>query len=333
MTESMTTLHRSLLLFIVLTICLGTVSVEARLVEKVVAVVNGEVITQTELDEAGKDIFTKVRQSSPTYELDEKMAEARQKILEEMIEELLVRQRAEELRIEITDEDIDNAINRISSNNHITADELYKELERSGIDKDEYRKKLGKQLLQSKLISYEVQSKVVVSEERAREYYDKVYTQQEMPRGYHLLQIGIPWEISESAPLDAMEKAKKKAEEIRKLALAGREFRELAHSFSGLPSAKDGGDIGFFQENEMSASMRDIITPLKPGQISTVIESDNSYQFYRLVARNLDGKPEFAPFEDVKEEIIDTLSQVELDERFKKWLKEIKEQAIIKKLN
>lgn len=332
MTESITTRH-FLLFFILPMIFLGAVTSEARLVDKVVAVVNGEVITQTELDKAGKEIFTKIRQSFPAYVLDEKMAEARQEILDNLIDDILVRQRADELRLDTTDEDVDHAITRISKDNKITVEELYMELERTGIDKEEYRRKLAKQILQSKLINYEVQSKVVISENRAREYYENVYTKQETPQGYHLLQIGIPWETSEQAPLDAKERAKQKAEEIRKLAVAGREFRELAQSFSGLPSAKDGGDIGFFRENEMAGPMRAIITTLEPGQISEVIDVGDSYQFYRLVARNLDGKPKFAPFEDVKAEIIDLLRQEELDERYKKWLKEIKEQAIIKKIN
>ncbi|MCA1764980.1 MAG: peptidylprolyl isomerase, partial [Desulfobulbaceae bacterium] len=205
------------------------------------------------------------------------------------------------------------------------------ELERTGADRKEYRRKLANQIRRSKLISYEIQSKIVVSEEEARDYYETEYTRQDTQRGYRLLQIGISWGGPDSAA-DSKEKARKRLEGIRNLALQGQDFGELAKSFSKLPSARDGGDIGFFSEKEMAEVMRDNITGLEPGEISEIIETGKSFQFFRLLTRNLDGTPEFAPFDDVKEEIIDRLRQEELEKRYENWLKEIQEQAIIKKL-
>jgi peptidyl-prolyl cis-trans isomerase SurA len=304
---------------------------QARMIEKVVAIVNGEVITRTELEQAGKKLFTQIRQSTPAAELDDTLEKARQTVLTSLIDELLVMQKAKELNIGVSEEDLDNTIANISKDNNLTEAELYDELALKGVSKEEYRQKLASQIRRSKLINYEVRSKVVISEEKAREYYETTYSKQIVEPGYHLLQIGINI-ADQNGPDIPRKQAWEKAEGLRKLALAGQDFKELARSFSQLPSAKDGGDLGFFTAAEMSDSMKEIIIQLKPGQTSEIIEKNNSYQFYRLIAKNINGTQEIAPFEDVRTEIMELLRNEELDERYKNWLNDIKDRAIIKEL-
>jgi peptidyl-prolyl cis-trans isomerase SurA len=324
---------RYLHLILAVTILLGAAAGPARaeLVEKVVAVVNGEVITQTELEAEGKSLFIQLRQSTPAADLDETLAAARQQILGNLIDDLLISQKAKELRIDVSEAELDNAIAKISADNNLTEAELLAELAKTGRSLDGYRRKLANQIRHSKLVSYEVRSKIVISEEKAREYYETVYSQQPIPPGYHLLQIGLTWGTPGSAA-DTPAQARQKAEGLRKLATAGQDFRDLAHSFSELPSAKDGGDLGFFTEDEMAAEVRAVINGLEPGRLSEIIETPNSFQFYRVLARNLNGAPEYPPFAEIRDEILELLRQEELEKRYKKWLAEIKEQAIIKEL-
>jgi peptidyl-prolyl cis-trans isomerase SurA len=312
-------------------LCLASSPGQARLIDKVVAVVNGEVITQTELTKAGKNIFSQIRQNTPATDLDEILTKARRQVLADLIEDLLLGQKAKELRINVTEQDLDNTVARISQDNSLTTAQLYIELEKTGVSKEEYRHKLATQIRNSRLINYEIQSKIVISEEKAREYYDTIYSKQETAEGYHLLQIGLTWGTPESSA-DTQDKAKARAEGIRNLAIAGQDFRELARSFSELPSAKDGGDLGFFAENEMAEYMKEIVVGLSPGETSTLIKTTDSFQFYRLLAKNIDGTPELAPFTDVSAEITEQLRKEELDKRYEKWLHEIRDQAIIKEL-
>lgn len=321
----------SLALVITMLICLNANPGQARLIDKVVAVVNGEVVTQTELDTAGKSIFRQLQQRTPAAELEETLAKARHQVLTGLIEDLLVGQKAKELGINVKEQDIDAAIARISEDNGLTSEQLYAELQKTGVSREEYHHKLEGQIRRSRLVSYEVQSKIVISEEKAREYYDTVYSKQKTAAGYHLLQIGLTWGTPESSA-DTPDKAGTRAAGIRNLALAGQDFRELARSFSELPSAKDGGDLGFFAEDEMAEEMKAAIIGLSPGQTSELVKTSNSYQFYRLLTKNINGTPEFAPFADVSAEIMEHLRQQELDLRYEKWLREIKDQAIIKEL-
>jgi peptidyl-prolyl cis-trans isomerase SurA len=304
---------------------------DAELVDKVVAVVNGEVITNIELEQALQGVNNRIRQSVPPAELENALANAREKTLDEMIEGLLIVQKARELKIDVSNEEITLAIERIAGDNGLTPDQLYEEMKKSNIREEEYRLKVGNQIRRSKLLNYEVRSRIVISEEKARHYYDTVYTKQKMPDGYHIMQMGFTWGSPESSST-TREGASQRAESIRKMVIEGQDFGELARSFSNLPSANEGGDIGFFKEDEMADQMRRIITDLQPGQVSDIIETNKSFQFFLMVARNIDGKAEFAPFELVSIKIQNHLSQEELEKSYQNWMKELQDQAFIKKL-
>ena len=308
-----------------------TAPCQAKLIDKVVAVVNGEVITSIELEQAAQAIVTKLRQTTPPAKLPEALAKAREATLDELIEGLLIVQKARELEIKVTTEDIDNSIKRIAADNGLTLEQLYKELAKSKIDEEQYRRKLGNQIRRSRLLNYEVGSRIVISEEKIRQYYDTVYTKQEVADGYHIVQMGFTWGTPQSSSSDKAG-ARQRAENIRKMVAEGQDFRELTRSFSDLPSRKDGGDLGFFKADEMADYMRKIIVDLQPGQISEVVEAPGSFQFFLLLARNIGDKAEIAPFELVSDEIRGKLGQEELQRNYQNWMKELREQALIKKL-
>ncbi|MEN8143003.1 MAG: SurA N-terminal domain-containing protein [Thermodesulfobacteriota bacterium] len=303
----------------------------AKMLDKVVAVVNGEAITSTELDRAAESATSQIRQATAADKLDETLAKARKKILAELIEELLIKQRAEELNFKVTEGEINSAVDNVSNNNGISTAELYAELAKSGISREEYRKTMTSKILGSKLVNYEVRSKIVISDEKVRDYYDNEYLQQEQPAGYHILQMGFTWGDANSSAA-GRDEARQRAENIRKLVVDGQNFSELAKSFSELPSAEDGGDLGVFQLSEMAEYMKSAVSGLKPGETSEVVLTPNSSQFYQLLSKNTGDKSSFSPYELVKEELHKLLYQKELMERYDKWLREIREKAIIKTL-
>jgi len=301
------------------------------LIDRVVASVNDEVITSTELEQEGEKIFEKIRQSAPASEIEETLARARKEVLEKMIDDLLITQKARELRIDVTNEELENTISTVSSNNGLTREQLFEELARAGVSEEEYKEKLADQVRRSKLVSYDVKSKIVISKEKARDHYDKVYTKKPMPAGYHILQIGFTWGKPES-PSANREEAKLRAGRIRNLVNEGQDFRQLASSFSELPSSEDGGDLGFFTEDEMAFYMKKILVDLEPGMVSEIAEAPDSFQFFLLLAANIENKPRYAPYEFVEDEIRSLLYDEELNKRYDNWMEDIREQALIKEL-
>ena len=117
-------------------------------------------------------------------------------------------------------------------------------------------------------------------------------------------------------------------QELRRLALNGADFRELARQHSQLPSAADGGDIGTFQEDELAEAARAAVTSLRPGEISPVLDAGDSFMIFKLLSAGKEAaKP---PYESVREEIHTLLRKQEMEARYQTWIEEIRQQAYIK---
>lgn len=301
-------------------------------VDRIVAIVNDEVITKTELEQEGKRAFSAVGKIAPPAEHAAKMAEARKKILTSMIDDRLISQKAGELKYETTPAEVEDAINSMLTENKLTREGFLKELAAEGIPEAEYRTRLGEQISRSKVINSLIRSKIVISEERAKKHYQEVYLKEEPPAGYHLLQIGFRWS-GKGAASTTREEAMQRAERIRKLVQDGQDFRVLARSFSELSTAKDGGDLGAIRLSDMAPDMRDLLSDLSPGQVSRVADLSETIQFFQVVTINDGGPPRFPPYELVSSSIHDRLFQEEMKSRLENWMKELREQAMIKEIN
>ena len=307
------------------------VSAAANVVDRSVAVVNEDTITLSEVNEVGKPIFQKVAEETPPEQLNEVMGQVRRTIIEKLIDKKLVVQEANRLNLKVSDEEVESALQRILASNQATMEQFRQEIAGAGMSEKQYREDLREQILSSRLINSEVRAKIVISEERAREYYDIHYTGQAAEAGAHLLQIGIRWDAADrSGTVPDRDQARARIEQVRALALAGGDFRELAKQHSNLPTAAEGGDLGTFKVEELAASIRTVVAGLQPGTISDIVEQDGSFQFFSIVSTG-DGKTgEQKPFAEVQEEIREKLAREEMEQRFKDWLKGIREKAYIK---
>jgi len=304
----------------------------ANIVDSCVAVVNEDVITLSEVNEAGKPIFQRIAEEAPPEQLAGALKQARKTVIDKLIEKRLLVQQAELMNISISDEEVDLALTQILARNNTTLDQFRSELAKMGMEEQQYRDNLRDQMLGSKLINYEVRSKVIIPEEKIIDYYDQHYTEQVGTGGFYILQIGITPDGKgmPANPAEARKTAEKKAERVLSLAKGGQDFKQLARQYSDLPSAVDGGDIGAFQKNEMAGYMRDAVTPLKPGEISPVVASPNGYMIFKLLSSQEGEIITKVPYDSVKEEIRANLYQQEMEKRYNSWLEEIRKQAYIK---
>ncbi len=321
---------RNFLLLFLFLLLAQVFAAHANIIDSCVAVVNDDVITLSEVNEAGKPIFQRIAEQAPPEQLAEALKQARQTVIDKLIEKKLLVQQAKQMQISVSDEDVDRALKQIMKRNGTTMEQFRAELARMGMDEQQYRENLRDQILGSKLINYEVRSKVIVPEEQIIDYYDQHYTEQVEAGGYYILQIGVTVDSEGDNPAEAKKTARKKAERIRSLAMGGQDFKQLARQYSDLPSAVDGGDIGAFQEDEMASYMRDAVTSLEPGEISPVVESPDGFMLFKLLSSQEGKIITKVPYESVKEEIRKTLYQQEMEKRYDSWLEEIRSQAYIK---
>lgn len=301
---------------------------QAEIVDRVIAVVNDEVITLSELKEEGQSFFQAVIKNVPTSQVESEMQRARQEVMKHLIEQLLLRQRARKFDIVITDAEIDQTIDSILERNNITVEQFHQELRAKGTNEQKYRKSLEQQLLKSRLLNLEVRSRIVITDEKIKEYYDHYYLSRQKEPGYHILQIGLTW--GEASKTKTQEDAYKKAEYVRQLLVEGKNFKELAQTFSDLPSAADGGDIGIFKQDEMAPYMKAAVLPLRPGEFSPIIETPSGLQILKLLSSFEAGEVNSVPLAEVKDEISKLLYQQEADKNYDKFLADLEAQAFIK---
>ncbi|MEN8198721.1 MAG: peptidylprolyl isomerase [Thermodesulfobacteriota bacterium] len=310
----------------------------AQLVDRIVAVVNDDVITMSEVNKKGKGFFRKIQEQAPTAQLEEALGRAREEVLENLIDQKLISQEAIKQNVSVSDEELEAAAQQMLISNNMTRELLDTQLDEMGMDYDAYLGTLRSQILQSKLVNYEVRSKIIITDDMILDYYDTHYVKHVSGGGYYLMQMGFMWDkegtgsSSTATQYAAKVDARERAERVRALVENGQDFRSLAEKFSDLPSAADGGDLGIFQKEDMAPYMQKAILPLKPGEISKIIETPAGYQFFKLLSSQ-DGEIVVqASLESVKEEIRKKLHDQQLKETFDEWVRNIKKEAYIKKM-
>ena len=307
--------------------------VAAELVDRVVAEVNDDVITLSELETAGDSYFKRIREKAPARELNAALRQAREEVLTSLLDKMLLSQAAEKMSLSVSEAEIDTAVDQIMARNNATIKEFRKELESMHTTEQKFREDLHDQILQSKMINFQVRSRIVIIEEDIKEYYQKEYTREDGESGYYILQMGFTWEKQGNLVMPgtvAKQDARKRAGEIRTRVLDGESFKELAKSFSNLPSAMDGGDIGMIKKEEMASYMRDTVLAMRPGEISPIVETESGFQFFKLLSVRDGDMVVLAPYESVRDEIRDRLYQQDMEEQYDIWVKELREKAYIK---
>ncbi len=311
---------------------------KAVLLDSVIAVVNDEIITASELEEESKNYLDRILITTSADSEDEARRDAKSKILDNMISQRLISQEAKKAHIELSEDEFENAYRRNRESLHLTDAEFSNSLKKSGLTEEKYKSNLRNQLLRDKLVLFEVRSKIIITEEMIKDFYKAEYTKEVENGGFYLQQMGFTWNkgTSETQSDEVFEEAKtqtrKRAEEARQMVLDGKEFGTVAREKSEFPSAADGGDIGVLQEDDMASSMQEAITPLKPGEISPILETASGYQFFKLLSREKGGTVEMVPYESIKEELRKKLFEKKFREEFNKWVEGIKKQSYIKKM-
>lgn len=312
-------------------VILQPVFLSAEIVDRCVAVVNDDTITLSEVNEIGKPLFQRVVEQAPADQREEAMAQARKTVIEKLIDKKILLQEAKRYKITVTDQEVEAALQRILEKNQTTMKQFRKELVTMGLDEKQYKEDLRDQILSSRLVNIAVRSKVIIPEEKIIDYYDMHYTEQVSDGGYYILQIGCTWDKAGGKDLQAAkDAARKKAERVHSLAVAGEDFKKLAREYSDLPSAVDGGDIGVFRKDEMASAMRKAVVNLEPGQVSPIVETPSGYQIFKLLSSQEGQIITKVPYASVKEEIRQTLYRQEMEKLYRHWIKEMRDKAYIK---
>jgi peptidyl-prolyl cis-trans isomerase SurA len=255
--------------------------------DRVVAVVNDDVITQTELaarlEETRKQLVAEKIALPPDPVL-------RRQILERLVVERIQLQQATQAGMRVSDNDIDQAIEKVTRHNNVTAEELRKRLQAQGISQDSYRAQMRDQLLIQQLQEREVSVRVNVTETEVANLLETQEKLKDVDIEFDLSHILIA--IPESASSDAIQAAKKRADDIRAQVAKGGDFEQLAVANSQGPEALKGGKLGWKKAGQLPELFLGALAELRIGGVTEALRSPAGFHILRLNARRGDVRLE-----------------------------------------
>lgn len=301
----------------------------AEIVDRVVAVVNDEIISLYELNQAVEPYIQKVKSSQYPPDVErEILFEVRNQVLNELISQKLADQELKKQDISVSEKEVDNTIERLKESRRITDEELRRALADEGISYQDYRSQTKQQLLRARLVNREVRSKIVITEKDVRDYYDKNISEYAGEKKYHLRNMFI--RISSLASDTEKLSVRRSMEAILTELKAGKSFSEAEVDVTGSGHRVEGGDLGEFKLEDLSPHLRDAVKNLAAGEFTPVLEETFGYQIVYVETVVESANKSMA---EVYSEIEDKLFNQIIDEKYQAWLQSLRDRSHIKIIN
>jgi peptidyl-prolyl cis-trans isomerase SurA len=225
----------------------------------------------------------------------------------------------------VSDEDVDFAMERVKEKNFYSDADFRKALAAEGLSLEEYRKNMKEQILRSRLVNREVKSKIIVTEQDVKAYYEARSEEYGREQEYHLRNIimRLPQQASAAEKRDVLKRMAGVLEKLNN----GEPFESLARQYSESNQAAEGGDLGFFKLEALSPQIQETLKGLGAGDFTSVLETDQGFQiFYVQEIRVIPGKP----LAEVSAVIQEKLYADIVEKKFKQWLEELRKRSHVK---
>lgn len=313
--------RRSLILLLAISLLCPGLSF-GKIVDRIVAVVNNEVITQSEVDRVLYPIYMQYKELYKTDEvLYEMLDETRQDVLRQLIGDRLILGEAKKMGLSVSEEEIDREVENVKRDLEERDMSFSFLLKEQNISISDLREKYSDQLLIQKAVDENVKAKVRVQPSEVRSYYRDNIDDYTRPAKARVGAILMKLESVRSPG-----QSRKLAEDVRGMLLSGKDFRETARNYSEGPNSKDGGDMGYVERGRFLKEIDDEIFCLAPGEISEVIETPVGFHVFKIYDHR---NAKVLPFEDVRGKVTETLYRLEAKERLDEWLEDLKSNAYI----
>ncbi len=302
------------LALISLLVGLSARSGSAKVVDQIVAEVNDEVITMSELQRASRSIEAQQGISPKGKE----GKDLEHQLLESLIDRKLANAEAKRRGIKIEDKELNAALENFKKRNNLTSEEsLNTALAKAGLTLKELKQNIADQLTQERLLVMAVGLKSMVSEAQVRQFYEEKYK----GGGAQLHLCAIKMDLPPGATAAQQEEVKRKAETIIKEVGDGATFPEVAKKYS-LPET----DVGFVPEGDLEPQLVQFLGRLRPKEVAPVM-TPQGIQLIQVLERR--SGPD-RPYEEVAPEIRRILTNQEMEKQFSVWVKTLRENAHIK---
>lgn len=288
--------------------------------DNIVAVVNDDVVTQSELNQSLS--ITKAQLSArggvPSQTVLQKQ------VLNQLISKKLQLQIAKQTGISVTDSDIDQVVQKVATDNNISVNALYQRINQEGMATSTYRNELRDQLTVQRLQQQEVGSRLKITPEEITGFMHSALWQGNADKEYHLEDILIP--LSDSPGSDEIVAAKKRANVLMSKLKQGLSFHEAAQKESGGKSALQGGDLGWRKLPEIPSSFASHVVSMQIKDVAGPIQTANGFHLIRLAEERTIKSKDSAPD---RKQIERLLLQRKFEEHVQNWVSKMRSQAFI----
>lgn len=287
------------------------------LVDGVVAVVNGMIITKYDFDERMRPVYEQTRGRQLSTDEVSQIASLRQKILQQLVDDILIQQDAERYKLTITDAEVEKQIKEFMAKRNLSEDEFKKQLDSQRMSREEFSRNMRRDMIRHRLIGGVVSSKVVVTDSEVEQRYNERKAEFSKDSMVQLAIILVP--------------AKMSALELKSEIESGKmTFAEAANKYSQGPGAGNGGDIGFIAWKNLAPEWNAALAGLKPGEITPPV---NVQEFTGLLQVISLKEGEELPLDSVREQIYQSLQEAKFEKVFQEYMQKLRDKAVVEYRN
>jgi len=297
--------------------------VSADVVEEIVAIVNGEVITLSDYREQFNSTVQMLRQQLSGESYFKEYERLRTNLLDMMITDLLLLQKAKEQGLNVK-EQVKGTIAQIKTQNNIESDaDLVRAMDAQGVNYDQWVKQLEENYLRQAVIYTEVDRTIVLDDAEIVKYYKQHQSEFVIPPEYRIKAIYL------SSTNNTVSDLETKRAEISDKLKKGQSFEDLVQEYSEGPK-ENGGDLGFFKKGELDQAIEQGVEKLKIEEISDWIQAKNGWYLIKLEEKKESHQQ---TFDEARQDIENKLFNDIRAKKIEEYVKKLREESFIKILN
>lgn len=287
------------------------------LVDGVVAVVNGMIITKYDFDERMRPVYEQTRGRQLSTDEISQITTLRQKILQQLVDDILIQQDADRYKLTITDAEVEKQIKEFMAKRNLSEDDFKKQLEAQRMSREDFSRNMRRDMIRHRLIGGVVSSKVVVTDSEVEQRYNERKAEFSKDSMIQLAIILVPANMSALELKSEIESGKMT-------------FAEAANKYSQGPGAGNGGEIGFIAWKDLAPEWNAALAGLKPGEITPPVRVQEFTGLLQVISLK---EGEELPLDSVREQIYQSLQEAKFEKVFQEYMQKLRDKAVVEYRN
>ena len=307
-----------------LSLLLWSTSAHGEVIDRIVAVVNDDIVTWSELEDVTKTQLARLNAIMDPVTRDLERKSVMKKGLDDLVGKRLIHQEADRRNLKIEARQVDAHLQRVQRSQRWNDQQMSMYLTSQGLSLKEFRKEVRGQLLQQRVVGTVLGARIRISDADLENFYKEKRTK--LSSNYEVDAAHIVLKVRAGATASEESAVRKRAQSILVEARSGGKFSELAERYSEGPTASKGGFLGTLQKGNIDPRLEAAIFATEPGSVDGPIRSPFGYHIIQVIRRKvLPPKP----FNEVKETLRSELHRQKLNDELSRWIEELRQKAFI----